>query len=123
MTLTCSLLTKIIPMWIHPDGEKINYNGFTVINPVFRYKDRFIVNQDGSLSINETKRSDSGLYICSSGSKNVTFHLLMTGKNIVTSNIRFCFILYRMTSPKYARLHLNESELSETEIYKTQRSL
>ena len=47
----------------------------------------------------------------------------MTGKNIVTSNIRFCFILYRMTSPKYARLHLNESELSETEIYKTQRSL
>ena len=43
-----------------------------VINPLFRYKDRFIVNQYRSLRITQTNHCDAGLYICTSGSQNET---------------------------------------------------
>ena len=42
---------------------------------------------------------------------------------IVTSKFCFYFISWRKTSPKHAKLYVNEKVLSVTEIYKSENPL
>ena len=83
VTLTCSLSTKVVPSWVHPDNETINFQGFAFVSPLFQYKDkyRYTVLQNGSLMINATKASDAGSYVCVSGTEKETLHLLIAGEN------------------------------------------
>ena len=48
---------------------------------------------------------------------------IMSHRIIVTSKIRFYFISCRKSIPKDAKLYVNETVLSETEIYKTKSPL
>ena len=77
VVLKCNISTKDIPKWQHPDGEIITFGGFTIINPNFKYKDRFKLLHDGSLSINASTHADAGTYVCASGVEKCTFRLLI----------------------------------------------
>ena len=79
VVLKCNISTKGIPRWQHPDGELINFGGFAIINPNFKYKDRFKLLHDGSLSINASTHADAGIYVCASGVEKYALRLLIKG--------------------------------------------
>ena len=81
VVLKCNISSKDIPRWEHPDGEIITFGSFDIINPNFKYKDRFKLLHDGSLTIiNASTHADAGMYVCSSGVVKYKFHLTIEGK-------------------------------------------